>query len=605
MRAALLPMMLALSACNRTHLEPIPPPPPPERDDKIEISGALCTRSPEDRSFPLRVLFLVDGSESMEVTDPVDPVSGETRREAAVRAAWQRLLARGDDAVKVGIVRFSAQAQSRTPVDADGDGLPESFFTTDPEQLETATQALRVTDRTTNFQNALDEAWFELRTEMLRADLESLPRSKYVVVFVSDGLPDEAQDAARENTADAITQAVADLSELARLFRVGDFSFHSVYLSTDQGVVQDQPAQALLTAMAEAGGGTYRSVPNGERPDFLRLDLTALRRVFTLRSLVAVNLSAVQDAAQIPGTALPRFDTDAYKDLAHDGAPTCGDPLIDSDMDGLADLVELRIGTDPLDPDTDRDGLRDRIEWLFRESGLDPLDADDSGCVVGDPVEGGGEGCVDEDADGFCDCPDADGDGRCEYEDTDGDGLTDCEEIYVGTSQLGADTDADGLPDPVEVRFRTSAVQADARDDLDWDRTDNGVEVASGGDPLCDDAAVRSRAAYDQRLSEQGLSGDRACYTFSVGEITLVPTRPNPDAARPGNGWNRVLLFAGEGAFDEPGAFAGWRVACVEARYLLAVGSGGDRKTPPSGRVRLVDEDFVELVDFVPDRDCR
>ncbi len=601
MRIGLLALLVALSACSRADLEKIPPAPPPPRDDKLELEGALCTRSPEDREFPLRVLFLVDGSESMEVTDPVDPATGETRREAAVRAAWQRLLARGDDAVRVGIVRFSAQAQSRTPVDADGDMLPESFFTTSADQLEAATRALRVTDRTTNYRNALDEAWFEMRTEMLRADQESLPRSTYVVVFVSDGLPDTVEDEQGRNTADGIVEGVAALQELADLFQVGRFAFHTIYLSTDQGAVVDQPAQALLTAMAEAGDGTYRSVPNGERLDFLQLDLTALRRVFTLRSLVAVNVNMVQDAAQLPGAVQERFDADAYKDIDLDGAPSCGDPLVDSDGDGLADLVERRIGTDPLDPDTDGDGLRDRTEWLFGASGLDPLDGGDAGCFVGDQVEVGGPDCVDADGDGFCDCPDADGDGRCEYPDSDGDGLIDCEEVFVGTRQQGADTDADGLPDPVEWRFRTSPVRADDLDDLDWDRTDNAVEVRSGGDPLCDDAAGRSKVAYDYQVNDEGVDADRACYTFRVGEITLLPTAANEAAEAPGNGWNRVLVYAGEGAFDEPGAFAGWRVACVDARYELA----GDRKTPPSGVVRLGDEDFVELVDFDAARDCR
>ncbi len=569
----LLPALLALG-CSRTTLEQVPPEPPPPRDDRLALEGRLCTSPPGSKRSPLRVLFVVDASESMEVTDPVDPETGETQRETAVRAAWTRLLEQNREGeppdVRVGIVRFSAQARSRTPVDLDGDDIPDAWFTAGAELLEVATAALRETDRTTNYVNALDEAYFELRSEMLDADAESLPRSRYVVVFVSDGLPDEADAEARRNSADAIVDTVRGLADLADLFGVGGFELHTVYLSTDRGVLLDQPAQALLERMAEAGRGTYRSIPNGEAVDFLHIDPSGLERVFTLASLVALNTASLQDFAQVPGGRVARLDDGRFKDIDGDGVPSCGDPLIDSDGDGLADLVELRVGSDPLVADTDDDGVGDRIEWALRTSGLDPLDPGDTGCS--------------------------------DREDTDGDGLLDCEEIYLGTSATAADSDGDGLPDPVEARSASSPVQADDADDLDWDRTINGTEVRSGGDPGCDDAASRSRTALDAVVREEGVVGDVTCYGFAVEGITLLPT-----AAREGEaeGHNRVLLFAGEASFDEPDTFAGWRVACVDARYLLNDGPGTDVKTPPSGRVRLEDDDFVDLRAFDAETDCR
>ncbi|MCB9546095.1 MAG: VWA domain-containing protein [Myxococcales bacterium] len=594
-----LALALLAAACSRADLEAIPAPPPPPRDDRLAVSGELCTLPPDRRDFPLRVLFVVDASESMEVTDPPDPATGLTGREAAVAATWGRLLDQSPDQVKVGIIRFSAQAASRTPVDADADGLPESYFSANRDQLATATAALRFTDRTTNYRNALDEAYLELRTELLRAEDESSPRTRYAVIFVSDGLPDETGGEAGRNTADDIVAGVQALADLAALFDVGDFSFHTVYLSNPEGVLLDQPAQALLTRMAEAGGGTYRSVPQGETLDFLHIDLTSLQRLYRLRSLVALNLNQATSAGQIPATPVPALDDGAFKDLDLDGEPSCGDLLIDSDGDGLADLVEQRIGTDPLATDTDGDGVGDRLEWRARTSGLDPLDPTDTGCFVPDRAEPGA--CEDADADGFCDCPDVDADGRCDYPDTDGDGLTDCEEIFLGSSQVLADSDADGVPDLVELRLGTSPVDDDGPRDLDWDGTPNGVELRTGGDPLCDDAASRSESALDVTLEEAGTAGASLCYRFRVARLTLLPTRANAGADAPGNGLNRVLLFAGEAAFDDPGAFAAWRVACVEARYLL----DGDRKDPPSGRMALVDEDFVPLARFDPRLHCR
>lgn len=592
---ALAPLALA---CSRADLEPSPPPPPPSRNDALTVEGSLCTRAPDPKAFPLRVLFVVDASESMAVTDPPDPATGITQRERAVRETWTRLLRDGGGAVKIGVIRFSAQARSRTVVDTDGDGLPESFFTDAPDLLEAATTALGVTDRTTNYANALDEAYFEIRNELLGADAESLPRSRYAVIFLSDGLPDETGAEARRNGVDALTEAAAGLRELTELFGVGDFALHTVYLSTDRGVVLDRPAQALLQGMAEAGGGTWRSVPNGERLEFLTLGLSSLRRVYSLGSLVAINLQALQAADQRPTRALDAID-DVYgfKDLLGDGGLDCGDPLVDTDGDGLADVVELRIGTDPLVGDSDGDGLSDRIEWGLRSSGLDPLDGADSGCYVPEVADGS---CRDADADGLCDCPDDDGDGACDYGDADGDGLGDCEELFAGTLQALADSDGDGLPDLVEVRAGTSPVAPEGRQDLDWDGTADDIEVRTGGDPRCDDAATRSRAAWSATVEQTGRDGERACYAFRVDPITLLPTRAGDGSGYPGDGINRVLVFAGEAAVDEPGRTSGWRVACVEARYEVE----GDRKVPPSGRSRLVDDDFVALEQFDPAVHC-
>ena len=572
-RALTICALLALwGACSRADLEKIPPEPPPPRDDKITVRGEVCARASETLDFPLRVLFVVDASESMEITDPPDPETGETRRERAVRETWQRLLAQSDDGVKIGIVRFSAQARSRTPVDADGDSLPESFFTDSEDQLVAATRALAVTDRTTNFIGALDEAYFEMRAEMLRSDLETRTRSKFAVIFISDGIPDETDAAARENAPARIVEGVDALVELAQLFDVGAFALHTVYLSTPLGAVVDQPAQTLLADMAEAGGGTYRNAPNGDAVDFLHIDLNRIRRVFTLRALTALNLQALQSHAQRPEVPIAALDEGRFGDVRPDGELHCGEPLVDTDGDGLADLIELRIGSDPLVADSDGDGVNDHVEWALRLSGLDPDDPTDSGCLASERSA-----------------------------DADGDGLTDCEEIYIGTSQTTADTDHDGLPDRLELRAGTNPTRADVTDDFDWDRTRNGVEARSGIDPLCDDAALRSLLAYDYRIEALEPRDGRAnCQAFSVGRVTLMPTADNGDARYPGNGWNRVLFFVGEGAFDDPQTIAGWRIACVEARYEAL----GDVKEPASGEFALTDADFQPAAHFDPEVHC-
>lgn len=113
------------------------------------------------------------------------------------------------------------------------------------------------------------------------------------------------------------------------------------------------------------------------------------------------------------------------------------DTTEDADGDGLGDLSEAVVGTDPLDPDTDDDGLADGVEVA---AGTDPLSTDSDG----DGWSDGDEGTGDTDGDGAPDAADDDDDddgvptaleGRA---DTDGDGQGDW---------LDPDSDDDGIPD--------------------------------------------------------------------------------------------------------------------------------------------------------------
>ena len=588
----ILLLCLAVTACSRSKLVEIPPDPPPPRDDRITIKGDFCTRSPGELAFPLRVLFVVDVSDSMAVTDPPDEETGESRRVTAVRAAWTEIL-EDNPFAKIGILPFSSNAQSRTTVLGEN-GLPVSYFTRDEDTLETATLALQETERTTNYLNALDESYFEIRTEMREANEEDRQRSRYVVIFLSDGLPDDGGTTGRQRQGAAITETIRRMRDLKNIFGVREIVLHTAYLASDQGSLADGPAEALLTGMSDAGGGTFRSFASGEGLDFLQLASSSLKRLFNLASLVVFNGQMVRDKSQIPKSRIPWFDTGAYKDLAANDVIDCSDPLIDTDGDGLADLIEERIGTNPLDPDTDGDGLRDRIEWNLAISGLDPLDPTDAGCYTPRTVSEEPD-CTDADEDGLCDC-NTDDSGRCVYLDDDGDGLNNCEEVFIGTSQSSVDTDVDGIPDPVEYRFQTDAVRRDDIGDLDWDLTPNGVELRTGGNPQCDDADVRSRVAYDYQIREQPVGGETTCYSFRVGGVTLLPTRDEDALGGLGRGRNRIFVFAGEQSFDEPNTFAGWRIACLEGAYSEEF----DRKTPLSGVVNLKDEDFVPAEEFDP-----
>lgn len=110
--------------------------------------------------------------------------------------------------------------------------------------------------------------------------------------------------------------------------------------------------------------------------------------------------------------------------------------VLDRDGDGLTDLQEQELGTDPLKSDTDEDGLSDYEEYILRTN---PLKAD-----------------------------------------TEEDGLTDKEETDLGTSPHLADSDQDGVWDKEEFALGTDPL----RYDTDGDGIGDGKEPGLGFDPL-------------------------------------------------------------------------------------------------------------------------
>ncbi len=107
----------------------------------------------------------------------------------------------------------------------------------------------------------------------------------------------------------------------------------------------------------------------------------------------------------------------------------------DTDGDGLTDVREAELGTDPNNPDTDDDGISDGDEVYVHMT--DPLNSD----TDGDWLYDGGELIKNTDPNN---------------PDSDNDGLTDGQEYYVfNTDPANPDTDGDGVNDGDEIRNGT------------------------------------------------------------------------------------------------------------------------------------------------------
>ena len=538
--------------CSDTTLERVPEPPLARPDLNVRVEGSLCSRDPVQIRFPVRIAFIVDTSQSMTISDPPDPVTALTGRQRAVQEVVDALGV--SDEIAYSILAFSGTTNVLTGIDTDGDGMDDDFgYTSDPEELQRAIAALALDASTTNYTAALADSYALAFREVLRQPAEEVTRSKFVFVFISDGLPD-SDDNQPVSTEDLLA-AVEDIVELEAQLDVGDIVFHTAYLSANATPPVAEAATELLRQMAEVGEGTFRSYPTGEAIDFLTIDFTSIRRVFALTDLVVSNLNArpLRGAIDANGDGM----ADAERSLV---------PEPDSDGDGLSDALEIEDDfSDPMSADTDGDGFGDALEWRLAQSGGD-FDAEDP-------------------KDGLCPS-------EVDRRDLDGDGLRDCEELYFGSNPRFFDSDLDGLPDAVEVAAGTDAATADANADPDVDGGSNALEVRSHTDPRVWDAADRASRSYLYEVTQLPIEGATTCQEFQVSAIPLAPTA---------EGWNEIRIWSSERPFDRPDSFSLWRVACVRARLLVEE----QAKIPADGRLVVEADDFVAPEVFDPATHCR
>ncbi|MDZ4860178.1 MAG: PQQ-dependent sugar dehydrogenase [Candidatus Hydrogenedentes bacterium] len=175
-------------------------------------------------------------------------------------------------------------------------------------------------------------------------------------------------------------------------------------------------------------------------------------------------------------------DPDSDNDLLDDGDEVNtynSDPLdTDSDSDGLDDGAEvITHGTDPTDTDSDNDGLDDGAEVNTHGTQPDDSDTDNDGLSDGAEINTHGTDPLDSDSDN--------------------DGLTDGDEVNViGTQPDDADTDNDGLNDGDEMNVYGSDPLVV---DTDGDGIDDGVEVNTyGSDPTSGDTDGDGLGDFDE-----------------------------------------------------------------------------------------------------------
>jgi hypothetical protein len=579
-------------------------------DDRLVISGRVCTERPDPSGFPVKVVLVVDQSGSMCVSDP--PGSQESNgfcqmaaatvnqtgltQPARVRAIRRLLDGFSQQRnIQVSLVPFETNVKGVFP------GMGGFTSPSNPGLLQRVDTLQAELGKGTDYQGALAYAYSLVSSDIARTQRTSpnlLPRTRYVVVFLSDGVPyprcagndnltQYADDLNPELTwqdslgagtfcneidadippADRITTFVPgtdrnqnyqlfsyvdQLMELREQYNIGDIRLHTVLLFNEEAVRACGPiCQDLYGRYVRWPG----PVPVANGP-------ASAKQIagWTLQQLAQRGNGVYQEFNNFAGIAQLNLGALDYSSLFSrnvmktlfvqplSSEPSVVDRVVDSDGDGLPEQEDndFTFSTNPFDPDSDGDGFSDRFEVDRSSDGFRPNARDGRGCDPMSPLTPG-----------------------CRPSDRDGDGLTDFAESYLNkwmADNTLIDADADGIPNGVEARYGLDPIVPQRALDTDGDTVPDVDEIRLGAHPTKRDREFREKNALQYALTQTVQSDESICYDFSVSNIQLVTPPIRAGFAR--QGFNLFKVWFGEAPEASVASDYGtWKSACVWAQY--------------------------------------
>lgn len=520
-------------------------------DRSMAMEGRFCTIGTNEVVRPIKILMVMDASQSMRVSDP------DGARARAMINLIQNLP--NDPEIYISVMVFAGSITAFLTKN----NLPSFDRITDLTPADRANLIQRLLTFTTgdpdrdstDFVKPLADVFSLINSDVSAAranpnGADAAARARYSVIFLSDGHPSVDQDDELLR-GDAVVR-IRNLKDIADDVRVNTVHvFNPVAplppcVFTDAGVpdggfvcpllIVNQDADRLAK-MADLGGGVFRDFRNNEPINFLNVQLGQVRRSYVVKDFLASNMSVRA------GSALDQ---------------------VDSDGDGLTDAQELALGTDPLNPDTDGDGFSDGAEVYFAARGgnFNPLRPDPG-------------------------CPPA-----LRGVDSDCDGILDCDEQLIGSNAASQDSDNDGIPDGIEWQIGTQPASNDRELDPDSDGLKNFMEARLHTNPLVPDVTNLSSVGYRYDIREEGPPdpAGRQCYKFRIDNISLGPTladRRDGGTGR-GAGFNNLYLALVMIPADDPTA----RTIVRSARYIARYPVGGI-KSPPDGVIHVEPADLA------------
>jgi hypothetical protein len=666
-----LPLLCALLAlgCDLPNVERLPVQ-DQGLDDRLTLKGTVCTRAADPSDFKVRVVFVIDESGSMCITDPPDAqqagglctnflaAGGGTTNQLTNPAYQQpnnfcegdgkaypgRVCALyqiiksfvGKPNVEVSLVPFNTTigditSDTSAPFDAvDSTNLPA--WVTTVNSLQTALGS------GTDYQGAFAETYVRIANDIATISKADLPRTRYVVVFLTDGTPfprcaaDDAmppQDYASPANPDLIwpdSPGALDpdtganfCNEDALAGILGGGGNATPAAPFVAGTDRNQNYQILdlvdrimgLQQTFNIADMRVHSILLWNNANISTLSSDDQNDIFGLGNIPNSVAAAHDVAAHLLGEiaqhgngTYQQFTTSAQLELGTLDYTSLLSPFVmknlivdnvtahprpdgqvpDSDGDGLPDDIDNQttLGTyglyqsdEALNDDTDKDGFDDNFEYAHRQQGFDPTTADERGAV-----------------------DTTDHTATCSTDDTDGDGLSQCAEEYLKSDITLTDSDSDGVPDGLEARYGLDPAHAESPQlDSDGDGVPDLQEIRAHTDPHVSDADLAGRESYRYDVQVASVDGGVTCYNYAVSNIRMVGTQSeqsNADGTQ--NGYNHFVIYFDQAPQSNLSRDYGiWKMACATAQYAPP-----SVRAPQGPDLEVDDKDFIPSGDFVP-----
>jgi hypothetical protein len=386
--------------------------------DRADLEGTVCMPLPAGESFPVKVLFAIEGGAgigSQLVGNIVDALQTVDTRFSSPYITFSLL---GFHTVATGLAGGF--------VDANDFSTAIPLYASYQEQGPVSLRAPMLLAKSI------------VSGDMLTSCKGTVGRTRYLIVLVvadqDTSCENPAFNAGLDTRCTLLTDPAAcsqcelgevaeDVKALTQKYNAGEVAIQPIYVRTVADPVVSQEIQAI----ARAGGTQAIETDPGNFENALNsLNYASIQRALSVKRFFAFNRNVRSRA---------------------------GEELVDSDGDGMPDADETTLGLDPKNPDSDSDGLMDGVEVRM---GLDPKTPNTfTDC---NPT-------LDSDGDRLNDCEERVlGTDSC-VGDSDGDGIPDLVEVLSGSDPLVPedlhDDDRDGINNVDELMAHTDPESAD------------------------------------------------------------------------------------------------------------------------------------------------
>jgi len=467
------------------------------------VDARFCLSTPTPAHQKLKYLFVVDHSASnkpgvtIDLTDVqnTDPTGG--RRYGPMINFVKNLNPDPNTSTSFGIIDFNDTATQPTGLNGFEPDLTTfvNIATTDWIGGGTANSPSPADSGFTNYQAALSLAQQVIAKD---AQAESVLQSKpivsvvYQIVFVSDGAPTILATGGstlytQQFTADLqpVISKIMDLKNNPTLspFIAGISLNTAYYFNTAQA--PNANAVTLLQQMANAGSGLFIQFASGQQILYQQFAPPSRNVLNELADVFVENENGVW------------WDNGQF--------------MLDSDGDGLPDLIEQQFGSNPNLKDSDGNGVSDLVEYRTK----------------GHPCNSAT--CAPSGRDTYAICagfsPTKDASGNVSFASSANDGLNDCEKYLLSGNPQSFNSNGDLIPDffslkntiPIQPGNSNVALADPFGDGItNYDKVKLGLPIQVSNKQL---------SAFDARTSTlvtESSTGGINCYHLTVENVALA-----------------------------------------------------------------------------------